>query len=150
MEERQQEPAIRFFARHNHLMTVILLLAIFIAATAVALNGQSGSVSAEMDDNWLGVIGPGGAPIFVALEEITQVRLADAVDFGKRLEGEEAKTTRSGRYENDVFGVYTLCVYPDSAPYIVVTYGEGETLVFNLKKTKQTQEIYEDLTRRSV
>ena len=129
----------------NHRYTIIILLIIFIIGTVQALSGRSGSVSAQIDDHMLGVVGSGGDPVFVQLEEISQVQLADEITFGSLLEGEEKKNTMSGLCENDTFGTYTLHVYKTSSPYIVVSYGDGETLVFNQRTAKQTRDMYEDL-----
>lgn len=146
MEHASEKKTGGFFAGRSRQYTIVILLAIFVIGTILALSGQSGSVMAEMDSNLLGVRGTFGDTVFVRLAEITQVRLADEIDFGRMLEGDETKNTLSGRYENDAFGTYTLHVYPARTPYIVVSYGDGDTLVFNLKTAKLTRDIYEDLT----
>lgn len=148
MEHSSQKRAIGFFARHNRQFTTAFLLVIFIIATIAAVSGRSGSVTVQLDEGMLGVLGSYGDPAFIQLEEITQVRLADTVAFGGMLEGEEKKNTLSGVYENDAFGTYTLHVYKESAPYIVVSYGGG-ILVFNQRTAKQTRDIYDDLAERS-
>ena len=126
--------------------TILILAAIFIFGTVQALTNRGGSVSVQMDGSMLGVLGSYGEPLFIKFEEITQIRLDNAVSFGSVIEGEERSNTVSGRYENDAFGAYTLHAYKESAPYIVVSYGEGDTLVFNQKTAKLTREIYADLT----
>lgn len=145
MENSFEKKGIGFFSGHNRQFTTVFLLAIFIIATIVALCSRSGSVNAEIDGNQLGVLGSYGGPIFIQFEEITQVRLADAVAFGSMRDGEEKKNTMSGLYENDAFGTYTLHIYKECDPYIVVSYGDGETLVFNQKNEKLTRNIYEEL-----
>ena len=148
MDEASEEKRGGFRARNTRTLTVLLLIAIFVFGTIQAVSDRSGSVTAEVGSNMLGVLGSYGETVFVQREEITQVRLADELDFGRMLEGEETKTTLSGRYENDVFGAYTLHVYPEKAPYIVVSYGDGETLVFKQKTAKQTRALYEELTEK--
>ena len=126
--------------------TIIILLILFIIGTVQALSGRTGSVIAQVDDNMLGVVGSYGDPVFVRLDEITRLELVDAVNFGRCLEGEEKSNTMSGLYENGEFGTYTLHVYTSCSPYIVIGYGDGNTLIFNQKTAKLTRKIYEDLT----
>ena len=127
--------------------TLIILLILFIIGTVQALSGRTGSVTAQLDSSMLGVVGSYGDAVFVPFDEITRLELADTVSFGRCLEGEEKSNTMSGLYENDPFGRYTLHVYTSGSPYIIIGYGDGNTLVFNQKTEKLTREIYEDLNR---
>jgi hypothetical protein len=98
----------------------------------------------------LGVVGTYGDSVFVAFSDMTRVQLVDSVDFGSMVDGEERKNTMSGLYENDAFGTYTLHVYTERSPYIVLSYGNGNTLVFNQKTAKQTRSLYESLLKEGV
>lgn len=145
MEDSFRQKAARFFSGRTRQYTIILLIVIFVFVTYRALNGRHGTISAETDSKLLGVVGTYGDTVFVAFADMTQVELVNTVTFGTMLEGDERKNTMSGRYENDAFGPYTLHVYPASSPYIVISYGDGETLVFNQRTARQTQAIYQDI-----
>lgn len=148
MDQSSEKKKSRFFSGRTRPLTILLLIVIFVFGTVQALSGRSGSVIAQLDSDMLGVLGSREQPVFVPFDAITQVWLEDTVAFGKRVEGEETQNTLSGLYENDAFGVYTLHVYTKSSPYIVVRYGDGDTLVFNQKTEKQTRKFYEDLTKK--
>lgn len=126
---------------------LLILAVLFVIGTVQALSGRSGTITAQVDSTTLGVLGTTEQPVFIRLSEIRKVELADALEYGALLDGEETGNTLTGTCENDEFGVYTLCVYTDKAPYIVVHYGQDETLVFNQKTRKLTEKIYGELTR---
>lgn len=133
--------------KRSRLVTTLFVIAIFFFGTLFALKGDTGNVTAQVDANgrMLGVLGTYGDASFIPLDEIDEFWLADALDVGTMVEGEERKNTASGLYRNEEFGEYTLHVYTDEAPYIVVRYGDGKTLVFNQGRERLTNGIYEDL-----
>lgn len=125
--------------------TLGVVLILFVIGTVLSLSGRQGSVVAQVDIEKLGVMGTYGETIFVSLNDITDVQLVEELDFGAAVDAEERGNTMCGTYENDVYGTYALRVYTKKSPYIVVTYGDGDILVFNQASKKQTQTIYEDL-----
>lgn len=133
--------------KRSRWITTLFVIAIFFFGTLFALKGDTGAVTAQVDGNgrMLGVLGTYGNASFISLDEIDEFWLTDDLDAGTLIEGEEKKNTSSGRYRNDEFGEYTLHVYTDEAPYIVVRYGDGEILVFNQGRERLTDGIYEDL-----
>ena len=133
--------------KRSRLITTLFVIAIFFFGTLFALKGNTGAVSAQVDGDGglLGVVSTYGNACFIELDEIDEFWLAEELDVGIVVEGEQTDNTCSGRYRNEEFGEYTFHVYFDRAPYIVVRYGDGETLVFNQGKERQTNMIYEDL-----
>lgn len=125
--------------------TTLIVIVILFVGTVVALRGDTGSVTAQVDSAMLGVLGTYGNATFVPLEEIEDFWLTDTIEIGTCIEGEETKNTASGVYSNEEFGEYTLHIYTDSEPHLVVRYGEGKTVVFNLGRERLTKGIYEDL-----
>lgn len=134
-------------AKRNRWITTLFVIAIFFFGTLFALKGNSGAVTAQVDgtNRMLGVLGTYGNACFISMDEIDAFWLTDDLDAGTLVEGEETKNTSSGRYRNDEFGEYTLHVYTDQAPYIVIRYADGEVLVFNQGRARLTEGIYEDL-----
>lgn len=127
--------------------SIIIMVLIFLFGTLGALSGQHGSVTAQVDEEKLGVLGSSGDAVFVFLDDITQVQLIDELTVGSAVDAEETKNTMCGQYENEAYGTYTLLIYTKKRPCVVVTYGDGETLVFNQQTERQTKNIYEDLTQ---
>ncbi len=146
--EREQVSQIK----RSRLITTLFVIVIFFFGTLFALKRDTGAVTVQVDGNarMLGVLGTYGNPCFVPLDDINEFWLTDELDTGTMIEGEETKNTASGRYRNDEFGEYTLHVYFDQAPYIVVRYGDGETVVFNQGKERFTDDIYEELQKACV
>lgn len=126
-------------------ITTLFVIVIFFFGTLFALKGNTGSVTAQVNESLLGVIGTYGDTTFIKLDEINEFLLVDVIEKGEKVEGEETDNTCSGVYKNEEFGEYTLHAYMDLAPYIVVHYGEGETLVFNQGRERLTRSLYEDL-----
>lgn len=133
--------------KRSRWITTLFVIVIFFFGTLFALKGDTGAVTAQVDatGKMLGVLGTYGNASFIPLDEIDEFWLTNDLDAGILVEGEEKKNTSSGRYHNDEFGEYTLHVYTDEAPYIVVRYGGGEILVFNQGRERLTKGIYEDL-----
>lgn len=133
--------------KRSRWITTLFVIVIFFFGTLFALKGDTGAVTAQVDGTgrMLGVLGTYGNASFISLDEIDEFWLTDDLDAGTLIEGEEKKNTSSGRYCNDEFGEYTLHIYTEQTPYIVVRYGEGEVLVFNQGRERLTEEIYEDL-----
>ena len=133
--------------RRSRWITTLFVIAIFFFGTLFALKGDTGAVTAQVDGNgnMLGVLGTYGDPCFISLDDIDEFWLTDHLETGTMVEGEETKNTSSGRYCNDEFGEYTLHIYTDQVPYIVVRYREEEILVFNQGRERLTDGIYEDL-----
>ena len=131
--------------KRNRWITTLIFILILFFGSLFALRGNSGSVTAQVNDTLLGVVGTYGDPTFVSLDEIEQLQLTETMDFGAQVDGETKDNTMSGVYHNEEFGDYTLHVYHEKAPYIIVKYNGGNILVFNLGRASLTNEMYEDL-----
>lgn len=121
------------------------MIALLIFGTVRALSGQSGTVTVQVNETMLGVLGTYGNAEFIPLSEINEYQLTETVDYGTCIEGEEKDNTMSGRYSNAEYGEYLLHVYTDRAPYIVVRYNGENTIVFNLGNERLTERTFEDL-----
>lgn len=131
--------------KRSRWITTLFVILIFFFGTLFALRGDTGSVTAQVDTALLGVVGTYGDTVFIPLESIGDFYLTESLDIGTQVDGEVTKNTCSGQFSNEEFGEYTLHIYTDEAPYIVVRYGEGNTLVFNQGRERLTNGIYEDL-----
>lgn len=125
---------------------LIIVIALFIIGTIQALSGRSGTVSTEVNDEYLGVAGTYGDASFVKLSEVTDIQLVESFDFGTCVEGEETGNTVSGIYSNELFEQYTTHAYTGKETYIIVQDSE-KTLVFNCASESRTEEFYEELTQ---
>ena len=65
----------------------------------------------------------------------------DSFNLGHVVSGEKSDRRYIGKFVNSAFGIYTMYSYADVDRYIVVTYGDGKTLVFNMPTLAVTESI---------
>ncbi len=77
----------------------------------------------------------------VPYSEIEHIDLADAHTFniGQLVSGEKDDKMMVGKFVNSSFGNYLMYAYVQAEKFIIVTYGGGKTLVFNMKKDSATE-----------
>ena len=77
----------------------------------------------------------------IPFSEIEDAILVDGASFnlGHVVSGEKTDRRYIGKYVNSAFGIYTMYSYADVDRYIVVTYGGGKTLVFNMPTASATE-----------
>lgn len=133
--------------KRSRWITTLFFIVIFFFGTLFSLKGNTGAVTVQVDDasKMLGILGTYGDPCFIFADDVDGFWLTDSLDTGIMIEGEETKNTLSGLYRNDEFGEYSLHIYTDKTPFIVVQYGDGKTIVFNQGNKRLTNDIYEDL-----
>ena len=73
--------------------------------------------------------------------EIADAVLVDGNSFnlGHVVSGEKNDRRYIGKFVNSAFGIYTMYSYADVDKYIVVTYEDGKTLVFNMPTLAATE-----------
>lgn len=125
----------------------IIIIALFLIGTIQALTGSRGFVTTGINDDYLGVDGTYGDPVFLELASISNVQLVDPFDFGTCIEGEETKNTVSGTYSCSEYGTYSVHAYTDE-PCIVVHSPSG-ILVFNCGSNSHTEDLYNQLANAS-
>lgn len=127
----------------NRRLAALIIAALFVVGAVQALTGSKGFVTTEINDQYLGVDGTYGAPVFWELAAISDVQLVDAVDLGSCVEGEETKNTASGTYFIEGSGACTVHIYL-KGPYIIARSPDG-TLVFNCASPSATKKLYSQL-----
>lgn len=130
--------------RRGRRLAFAVIAVLFVIGIVQVLSGNSGFVTTEIDGERLGVCGTYGDPVFLELEDITQVQLTDTFDFGTCVEGEEIGKTVSGIYLSQTLGQYMVHAYVNVSSYIIVTYSGG-ILVFNCGSVSNTEAMYAKL-----
>lgn len=130
------------FAKGRKFATIIIV-ALFAIGIVQALTGSRGFVTTEINDQYLGVCGTYGDPMFLELSTITDVQLVDSFEFGTCLEGEETKNTVSGVYSCAQFEEYTAHAYLDEA--CIIVHSPSGVLVFNCGSDSHTEDLFEEL-----
>ena len=82
----------------------------------------------------------------IEYDEVAAVSLEALAEPGEKLEnGYDNEILRSGKWENETWGEYYICVDLDVSNCIVVTLEDGRTMVFSRKSDKETTELYNEL-----
>ncbi len=110
----------------------------------VILTSRNGSITANLSDTALGVVGSEGDPIFIDFINIDHVDLISSFERGTLLAGLETANTWEGSYENTEFGIYELEAYSNVDAFIVVYYG-NRILVYNYSSKRSTNSNYKKL-----
>lgn len=118
------------------IVTVVIVIIVLLVA-------PGGSVDAELLDEGLHVDAPMVNEL-VRYEDIGSVELRDDLKTGRRVGGFGGDNVRSGNFQNDEFGRYTLASYND-VPLHIVVYHSDEVLAFNLETVEATQAMYDQL-----
>lgn len=129
--------------RRRRFLPTIIIVALFLFGIFQALTGATGVVNTEINDQYLGVSGTYGDPVFLKLDTISDVQLADTFNFGTCIDGETTGNTVSGTYSCEAYDEYTAHAYIDE-PCIIVHSPSG-VLVFNCGSASYTQKMYNQL-----
>ena len=124
-------------------LAAIIIAALFLIGIIQALTGSKGFVTTEINNQYLGVCGTYGEPVFLALNTITDVQLVDSFDFGSCIEGEETKNTVSGTYSCTQYDKYVAHAYLDEA--CIIVHSSSGVLVFNCGSDSHTEDMYAQL-----
>lgn len=124
-------------------VATIIIVALFLIGIIQALTGSRGFVTTEINDQYLGVDGTYGDPVFLELASISDVQLVDTFDFGTCIEGEETKNTVSGTYSCNEYGTYTVHAYINEA--CIIVHSPDGVLVFNCGSDSHTEDFYTQL-----
>lgn len=125
-------------------ISLIIIIVLFVIGTVQALSGKTGTVTTEVNDEYLGVAGTYGDASFVKLSDVADIQLVEFFDFGICIEGDETGNTVSGIYSNEMFERYTTHAYTGKEAYIIVQDTE-KTLVFNCSTESRTEKFYDEL-----
>ena len=145
-------PGIEEKMKHDRRVNRMIILSIvaFIAivlTVSIGIVCFAGHVDATLNDDNLHV-----TALFVdetvQYTDITSVELRENFDYGNRRAGFNGMGYESGRYENAEFGSYLLAVHKDVNRTIVVTYGSGQHIAFNLGSNDDTSAFYTELNSR--
>ena len=127
--------------KRNLLITAVVAVAAFML---FFLRG-GGAMRAELGKDGLTVTPPEGGAWQVSYADIQVVTLADRPDFGECLEGGQDDQCLYGRWRNDIWGEYRLCVHPD-VPVCVCAQTADDLLVFNASSKNDTEWLASALT----
>jgi len=131
----------RKYWRKNHIWTVLILVAVFLYTmlTGPAISVTPGPEALKLDMPNQSVVLP--------YDAITDCELIEQPDFGTCVEGKDARKYQCGRWENEAWGTYTLCVYTSSKECIVIK-TDTEIYVVNMASDSDTEQMFQQIGAR--
>lgn len=124
------------FWRQNQLWS--LLLAVVVLFGMFGKSGVSVAPSAEA----LMLTMHDSTTAAVPYEDILLAELVDHPDFGTVADGKDTRNGKSGIWENQQWGSYTLCVYGSCGTAVKID-TKDQIYVMNLPSEEETRQLYQ-------
>ncbi|MCD7956414.1 MAG: hypothetical protein LUG93_11840 [Lachnospiraceae bacterium] len=122
-------------------IVVVVLVAVFYALGIF----RSATVKVEIEDEVFSVYYKDEIVIQFAKDEIQSAELVYTFTEGEASDVISEEKYTVGTWENDEWGLYTVCVKQSINSYIVVTTEEEEVFVFNYESADSTESMCEAL-----
>lgn len=114
--------------KSRNVLGAIILIALIVIYTVYRMNDpEAVSVTVGVDDNKIGIVGSGETPLFINLDDVTDVELVDQYDASAE---ENCKI-----YADDKIG-----------SFVVITTEDG-VYVVNSSSKNATKTIYKDIVK---
>ena len=126
----------------------ILLTILLIAVLAIAFWGKdSKQVSLEFreDDMILSAPEEDAFRVTIAYKDVSSMELLTELVPGVCLSGTDSDIHKTGRWSNEAYGDYTLCISPGIPACIVLDTADG-IVVFNYESSDTTIQLFDALT----
>ncbi|WP_400202806.1 PH domain-containing protein [Methanomethylophilus alvi] len=77
--------------------------------------------------------------------DIKDVKLRDDIDLGRMITGTSGALSHYGNFKNDDYGSYDVIFHVTAKLLIVLEFGEGKHVVFNMGNVESTKDFYKKL-----
>ena len=123
---------------------LVFLLVIFALAILLSIHTSSNRVKVHFGEDLL-AINSSKYSMNIVYTDMDDIDLVDSPDLGTMVEGNNTASLRSGEWENELWGEYSLCMDPDASQCIVIHLKDGRVFVFNRKDNAETSKLFETL-----
>lgn len=137
MENEQNGMGRRRYSRIGNFVVFVVIILVF-----SLFMRPSQVVSFSFGEEAFTVTMDSGFTTTVAWDEIVSYEVRETLDLGTVQEGTDAGKEKSGTWENDEFGVYTLCADVSVKSYLIL-YLEDGIFVTNFESAEGTQSLGE-------
>lgn len=146
MKSFDMNEKLRYFAStHGTRYMFGILVLIMIMAAAFHLQRKA-SYEIDFQEQQLVISGPAGTePLSADYQSIHSVTLLDDYTIGKAVSGAGQSRLNYGKYRNDIYGEYSLCVVP-SIPIAIEIRTDSDIIVFNYESKEVTAALSQALT----
>lgn len=115
--------------KHNtkkmRVQALVWLLILVVGYTIYSRNHTVDYVSIGLDGEKIGISISGADTIFLMFEDIEEIEYLKSFDRGTQIDGIEKEDFCYGTFENDTYGTYTLCGFPEVPEYMVIHTRDG-------------------------
>lgn len=134
---------VRSQKTHRAFLTIIVVV---VFCVFDFISKQSASIAYTYGESALTISGPSDAPspVEVEYEDIRSVSEITELDAGTNLDGLCTDQCWFGTWQNEAYGDYTLCAYPNASGYVVLETAEG-IIICSDENASKTQKIYTTL-----
>ena len=129
------------WSRTKTIVTIGVLVVVGLFFAIMLIQG----VQVHQDNTSIKISGGIFYSVDVPYTKINEVQLKTSVSFGKRTNGADINSYKLGNYQNAAYGSYKLFVNTNINKFIVIQYGNHETVVFNCQNEASTIQVYESL-----
>lgn len=134
---------LKYFTSARKSQYIFGFLALIIVLAAAIQARAKTSFGFDFQEQRMVISGPAKTvPISVSYQSIRSVTLLDSYNTGIEISGISEDGLNYGRYRNDIYGEYSLCVVP-SIPVAIEIRTDSDVIVFNY----ESMEITAALTR---
>ena len=119
------------------ILGILLLIVILI----YLLTKKTEGTSITIKEDYLSLSYSTGDSFEIKYKDIISVAEMQDLDLGTYVSGKETKNTKFGVWENNEFGKYKLCIFPNVNRYIVVK-TLNEIFAFNFESVDATDSFY--------
>lgn len=144
MEQNSKKERTRKWGKYA---TVLLIALLLIYACVDTYLQNKNAISLVCGENQLEITDPGGAASAVPYRDIVNAELVTEADFGAPVAGMETDRWLYGLWENDIWGIYTLCIGTDAQSCIAV-YTEEDVYVIGYGSGEDTAVFYAELCQK--
>ena len=127
----------------RYLFGILVLITIMVAVFRIQ---EKTSYGIAFNEDQIVISGPAGTDVIAAdYQSIRSVTLLKSYEAGDMISGISQKGLYYGRYENNVYGEYFLCVIPSIQSSIEIR-TDSEVIVFNYESEKVTAALSQALS----
>lgn len=132
----------------TRVINIIIIIALFVVGTVLAVSGNSYSVSPRADETSITIVGPQKYSFTVEYDKIESLELVDVFAPGEPVSGQEKFKYRWGTWKNPELGEYELATRSDIVPAIIIKTKDGKYYAFNLESAETTSQFADAMKDR--
>ncbi len=134
-------------SKAEKIVGTVSLIIVVMLLVGVAVLMLTGDISVNCEATSFKINATYWTDIEVEYAQIDTIEYRKDLDVGVRTNGFGSARLSMGVFQNEEFGSYTLYAYTGATEFVVLT-AEGKTLVIGMSNAKDTQTIFESISKK--